>query len=178
MSNTAVAKRYALALFQIAKENFVIEPIEGELQVVKQVFNGHPDLLAILKSPKLTIDKKKEILKGAFSEASPYILNTLMLLTERHREDIIAEVAEAYIQLAYEERGVAEANVMTVRKLTKEEEQSVSSTFARKIGKNSLIINNIVDKNLLGGMKVRIGTRIYDGSIRGKLDRLGRELTV
>ncbi|HZG71099.1 MAG TPA: F0F1 ATP synthase subunit delta [Chondromyces sp.] len=176
MSTSTVAKRYALALLQIAKEQKQLESMEEELRIVKEVFTNNQELLSILHSPKLTIVKKQELLRGVFASLSPYVVNTLLLLTERHREDEIAEVAEAYIQLANEERGIAEATVSSVRPLSDQEVAAISANFAGKVGKKSLRITNVVNPQLLGGIKVRIGNRIYDGSISGKLKRLEKQL--
>lgn len=99
-----------------------------------------------------------------------------MLLVDRHRENEIIDVANEFSELANEERGVEAANVFSVRPLTEDERTALSVSFAKKIGKKSLQIENIVDSDLLGGIKIRIGNRIFDGSLRGKLDRLERTL--
>ena len=176
MGDSMVAKRYALALFQIAKEQQLLEKVEEELRVIKEVLSENAELNAVLKSPKLANEKKKEIVKTAFASMNTYVINTLMLLVDRHRESQIPEVADGFIELANEYRGIAEARVYSIRPLTDEESSAFSTTFAAKIGKKSLKIENIVDSNLLGGVKLRIGNRIYDGSLRGKLDRLERKL--
>lgn len=176
MSSSGVAKRYASALFQLSKEHNLLDQMEAELRVVKEVLVDNAELNAVLKSPKLPIEKKKEILKNAFLQVNTFVLNTLMLLIDRHRVNEITAVADEFIQLANEDRGIAEALVYTIRPLTDEERDALSSTFAKKVGKTSLRINNIVDSNLLGGVKVRIGNRIFDGSLSGKLERLERTL--
>lgn len=178
MSSSAVAKRYAVALFQLAKEKELLDQLENELRVVKEIFLNHKELNQIFSSPKFSNEKKKAFIKETFGSSHPYVLNTLMLLIDRHREGIIGEVAEQFIQLANDDRGIADADVYTVRPLTDDEEQAISSVFAQKVGKKTLRINNIVDSNLLGGVKVRIGNRIFDGSLSGKLDRLRQQLTV
>ncbi|MBM7652690.1 F0F1 ATP synthase subunit delta [Neobacillus cucumis] len=176
MSNTMVAKRYASALFQIANEQQILSQVEEDLRVVKEVLEYNPDLKAVLKSSKLTIDKKKEIVKNAFVSVNVYVLNTLLILIDRHREDQIVEVTDQFLDLANEAKGIADAEVYSARELTDAEREALSTTFAAKIGKKSLNIENIVDSNLLGGIRLRIGNRIYDGSLRGKLDRLERKL--
>lgn len=176
MSSSGVAKRYASALFQLSKEHNLLDQMEAELRVVKEVLVDNAELNAVLKSPKLPIEKKKEILKNAFLQVNTFVLNTLMLLIDRHRVNEITAVADEFIQLANEDRGIAEALVYTIRPLTDDERDALSSTFAKKVGKTSLRINNIVDSNLLGGVKVRIGNRIFDGSLSGKLERLERTL--
>ena len=176
MSNTMVAKRYASALFQIAKEQQILSQVEEDLRVVKEVLEYNADLKAVLKSSKLTIDKKKEIVKNAFASVNVYVLNTVLILIDRHREEQIVEVTDQFLELADEAMGIAEAEVYSARELTDAERDALSATFAAKIGKKSLRIENIVDSNLLGGIRLRIGNRIYDGSLRGKLDRLERKL--
>lgn len=176
MSNSTIAKRYALALFQIASEKNVLTQVEQELRTVKEVVAATPDLIAFLKSPKLPNEKKKEILQQAFTSVSPYVLNTVMLLVDRHRADQMTAVADEFVALSNEAKGIAEAKVYTVKPLTAEQAEALSASFAPKVGKQALLIENIVDSNLLGGLKLRIGNRIFDGSLRGKLDRLERKL--
>lgn len=176
MISSGVAKRYAIALFQLSKEHQLLDQMEEELRVVKEVVNNYDGFNAVLKSPKLANEKKKEILQAIFGSFNPYVLNTLMILIDRHREDYIVDVCDQFIELANEERGIAEAQVFTIRPLTDAESTALSSVYAAKVGKKSLRINNIVDSNLLGGIKIRIGNRILDGSLKGKLDRLERQL--
>ncbi|WP_064091931.1 F0F1 ATP synthase subunit delta [Rossellomorea aquimaris] len=176
MSYSTIAKRYALALFEIAQEHNQLEAIEEELRAVKAVFLENKELSVLFENPKLTLDKKKAIIQEAFSTASPYVSNTLMLLTDRHRTDQIVGLVDAFIEQANEAHGVADATVYSVRPLSEDEQKALSSSFAKKVGKQSLRITNVTDENLLGGIKVQIGTRIYDGSLQGKLTRLEREL--
>ncbi|MBT2734847.1 F0F1 ATP synthase subunit delta [Bacillus sp. ISL-7] len=176
MSNSMVAKRYALALFQIAKETQALGVIEEELRVVKEVVQYNPELKNILNSSKLSIEEKKEIIKVSFATVNVNVLNTMLILIDRHREDQIVDVANEFLELANDEMGIAEAKVYSTRELTDAEREAISSVFAAKVGKKSLKIENIVDSNLLGGIRLRIGNRIYDGSLRGKLDRLERKL--
>ena len=176
MSNSMVAKRYASALFQIAKEQQILSQVEEELRVVKEVLQYNTDLKAVLNSSKLTNAEKKAILKEGFSSVSVYILNTVLILIDRHREDEIINVANEFIDLANDEMGVADADVYSIRPLSDVEREAISATFAQKIGKKSLRIENFVDSDLLGGIRLRIGNRIYDGSLRGKLNRLERKL--
>jgi len=176
MSNPQVANRYAQALFQVASEQKQIDTVESELRVVKEVFQNNAGLASVLASPKVSLDKKKELLKQAFGSASPYVLNTLMVLVDRHRTGSITEVADQFIELVNDTKGVAEAKVYSVQPLTDDQKEALSLAFAPKVGKKALQIENITDSNLLGGIKLRVGNRIFDGSLRGKLDRLQRKL--
>jgi len=176
MSQNIVAERYALALFQLAKEHNLIQKIEEELRVVRKSVSENPGFITLLTSPNLSLHEKKNILQNTFSNVSPFVSHTLQLLIDRHRQSDIVDVATAFIDLANEENGVAEATVYSTRPLTAEEAESISASFAPRVGRRSLNIENIVDSNILGGVKIRIENRIYDGSLRGKLDRLERTL--
>lgn len=177
MNKQIVAKRYASALFEIAKEQQLLDQLEAELRTIKQVFAENGEFLSLLNHPKLAVAKKKALLKEVFADVSVPLQNTLMLLLDRHRLDIVTELADEFVALANEARGVAEATVYSVRPLTEDEKQALSEVFAKKIGKATLRLENIIDPSLIGGVKLRIGNRIYDGSVSGKLERLQRQLT-
>lgn len=176
MIGSIVAKRYALALFQIANEKQLLDSMELELRTVKEVIQTNPDFIKLVKSPKITMENKKQMIKTIFASLSEDVQNTIIILMERHREEELLAVADYFISLVNEAKQTVEATVYSARKLTEEEANSISTTFAASIGYRSLQMNNIVDKNLIGGVKIQIGNRIYDGSIRGKLDRLERKL--
>jgi F-type H+-transporting ATPase subunit delta len=176
MSNEIVAKRYAAALFQLAKEQNKLDLIESELLVVKEVFAANKEVLDVLNHPKVAKDKKKQMIKQSFASLSQQVVNTLLLLVDRNRIDIVEEMVTYFVQSANELHGTADATVYTVRPLNEEELSSISASFAKKVGKKSLRLKNIVDKTLIGGVKLRIGNRIYDGSVSGKLERIERQL--
>ena len=112
MKDSAVGNRYALALFQLAKEQNLLDQLEDELRVVREVVSQNTDLNLVLKSKKLLINEKRQLIKNAFSSVNPYVLNTLLILIDRHREDHIIQMADQFIQLANDERGIAEAKVI------------------------------------------------------------------
>lgn len=176
MSNGIVAKRYALALFELAKENNAIDQFENELTIVKQVFSTNKELFEVFNHPKVSLDAKKTILKESLTGLSQHVVNTLLILVERHRMSIVTDLADHFVSLANEVRGTEDATVYSVRPLKENELSGISSVFASKIGKTSLRLQNIVDKSLIGGIKLRIGNRIYDGSVSGKLERIERQL--
>ena len=177
MNKQVVAKRYASALFEIAKEQQLLDQLEQELRVVKQVFAQNEALLSVLNHPKVALAKKKALIQEAFASVSNVLQHTFMLLLDRHRIDIVEDLVDAFITLANEARGVAEAIVYSARPLTEDETKALAEVFAKKVGVDSLRITNIIDKDVIGGIKVRIGNRIFDGSVSGKLARLQRQLT-
>lgn len=176
MSNAIAAKRYANALFQVAREDNQLDRLEGEIRTLKEVFNTNVELPSFLEHPKVPLEKKQEFIKTSFASFSPAVQNLLMLLVDRHREDIVSDMADEFLILVNEYTGIVDAKVYSVRPLTEQEQDVISKVFAHKIGKKALRIENIVDSNLLGGIKIQIGNRIFDGTVSGKLERLERRL--
>jgi len=176
MSKSTVANRYAQALYELAQQHGEVAVVEEDLRVVREVFKHNPEFTLLLQSPKLTKTQKNQLIQQTFSGASVYVVNALSILIDRRRETEVVPMADSFIELALNMRGTAIAHVYSATKLTEKDQEALSQKFAAQVGKQSLIINNIVDSSLLGGLRVRIGNRIFDGTIRSKLQRLEREL--
>ncbi|WP_100405710.1 F0F1 ATP synthase subunit delta [Bacillus solitudinis] len=177
MSNQAVANRYADALFQLALEKGLLDQVNQELQVVKEVVQTTPAFSQFLGHPKVTTEQKKAFIQQSFKQAvSETSLNTLLLLVERNRIDILVTMIDKFKALSFDAQNIAEATVYSAQPLSTEEESQIADLFAKKVGKEKLIVNNVVNSDLLGGLKIRIGDRIYDGSVKAQLDRLERQL--
>ncbi|MGP4069318.1 F0F1 ATP synthase subunit delta [Halobacillus sp. B29] len=176
MSQTIIARRYADALFQLGQEHLKLDQLETELRELQKVFRDNEKLYTFLKHPRISVDQKKQLIHKSFLSYSAEVVNTLKLLVDRHREDIISEMITHFLTMMSDAKGVAEADVYSVRELSKSEKKRISETFAPKVGKRSLNLNNIVDPSILGGIRVRIGNRIFDGSVSGKLSRMERKL--
>ncbi|MGP4038887.1 F0F1 ATP synthase subunit delta [Gracilibacillus sp. D59] len=176
MSKTNVAKRYAEALFQIGVEKETIDFLETELATVKEVFQTNEAFLQFLQHPKVEVEKKQQLLNEAFAGFSKDVLHTLSLLVDRHNESIVPEVVNHFITFANEAKGVKEATVYSVRALSDAEKQEIENVFTKKLNIKTLKINNEIDPSVIGGVRIRIGNTVYDGSVKGKLDRLERQI--
>lgn len=176
MSRSAVAKRYAVALFELAQEHQMLETVLDDVRGIQAVVKATPELKQLMTSPKISSERKKGILTELFSQANPLVLNTLYVLHDAKRLGELNAFADEFVLLANRAFGVAEAKVFSTRPLTEEESHSLSTAFAAKIGKTALRIENVVDPSLIGGVRLQIGNRIYDSSIRAKLDRLKRQM--
>ncbi|QDP41661.1 F0F1 ATP synthase subunit delta [Radiobacillus deserti] len=176
MSEAVVSKRYADALFQLAQEKSRLIELEEEMRALDEIVKQSPELLTFLTNPKVNGSDKKNLLKESLKDFSNEVLHTLFILVDRHREESIPDVITHVIALANEMKGIAEAKVYSVRELSIDEQEEISKVFAKKLNINVLKIENIVDPSIIGGIKIRIGNTIYDGSISGKLTRLERSI--
>ncbi|TFE04108.1 F0F1 ATP synthase subunit delta [Jeotgalibacillus salarius] len=176
MSKSTAASRYAQALFELAVKQGQTDQIEEDLRTVREVFIKTPELSKVLQSPKWSKDEKKQLIGKSFSGISSHVLNTIYILIDRRRNNEVTEMATEYINRALDARGTAIAHVSSATKLSDADKEAISASFAPKVGKQRLDIHNHVDSALLGGIRIRIGNRIFDGTLRNKLNRLESEL--
>ncbi|QXE01153.1 F0F1 ATP synthase subunit delta [Terribacillus sp. DMT04] len=176
MRDVTIVKRYAEALFEVAVNRDIVESVRSELHTAKQVAQNDAAFVRFLSEPKIGLDKKKTLIETSFAAGSIEVRNTLKLLLDAGRIDSIPQVADSFQALYDESQGTAQATVYSVRALSETEKQTVAETFAQKLGKKAVSIDNKVDPTLLGGLKVRIGNTIYDSTIKNKLTRIERNL--
>ena len=173
---TVVAKRYAKALFQLAQQKGLVAETETQLKLIVNVVEGNADFRAFLTAPNITLETKKQMLIQAFgAEVSQIVLNLVGILIERGREGEMAAVLAAYLQVAGEVLGRADAHVISSQPMTDIEQSKLAEKFGALLGK-TIRVTNSVNPDLLGGLTVRIGDTLYDGSLRGKLERLDKSL--
>ncbi|WP_027087144.1 F0F1 ATP synthase subunit delta [Cohnella panacarvi] len=173
---TVVAKRYAKALFQLAQEQGLVAEVENKLSLVVATLENDAKIRAFLSAPNIALSAKVAALKSGFDDkASSFVLNTISLLIERGREGEIASVLEAYLQVSGAALGRADAHVTSSTPLTEDEKNKLADKFGKLLGK-TVRVTSAVNPDLLGGVTVRIGDTLYDGSLKGKLDRLDKAL--
>lgn len=168
---TVAAKRYAKALYEIAAAESRTLEVEEELKALAAAFQAG-DIEHFLASPKITESAKWEAISNAIEgKLSKPVVSTVKLLVERGRIGLLPELVDAYVSISSEALGLANALVTTTYPLSEEEKQHVAAEFGALLNKK-IRVENVIDKSLLGGMKVRIGDTLYDGSLAGKLERL------
>ncbi|MGM8215023.1 F0F1 ATP synthase subunit delta [Bacillaceae bacterium W0354] len=176
MSYSVIAKRYAKALFEIGHEKSNLDQLESELLVVNDIFKNDTQLDKFYDNPRVSTEQKKDFTRQVFKDVSKETLNTLLLLVDKRRINLVSEIVESFIDMKNETRGIAEADVYSVRELTEEETKQIQDTFAKKLNINTLRLNNIVDPSILGGVKIRVGNKIFDGTVATQLKRLEQNL--
>jgi F-type H+-transporting ATPase subunit delta len=175
MSAPIVAKRYAKAMYQVASERNLLDQVEKELALITETFSASPELVEWLNHPNTDSAKKKELFSSIFKDLNEMTLNFLFLLADRGREVYLEEIFAEYKRLSNEEKGIAEAVVTSATPLDEEDKQQLIEIFQQLIGKK-LLVKNVVDSDILGGVIVQIGDRLYDGSLRTKLIRFQERL--
>jgi len=176
--DAVVAKRYAKALFEVAQQQKVVSEVQEQLKLIVQALEQDADIEKFLSVPSIAPEQKIAVLKAAFGDrVSTLVFNTVQILITRRRQDIIAEVYAAYTKVAGDSLGQAHATVYSAQALSDAELANVAAQFGQLTGK-AIIAEQIVEPSLLGGVQVRIGDRLYDGSLSGKLERLQKSFKI
>jgi len=168
-----VDARYAQALFDLAAETGALGFVEADLKSLEAMLAGSADLRALIATPKFTaIDKARGL--AAIAEAAAFCATTrkfLGLLAANRRTLALAGVIKAFQALAAARRGSVAARVTTAIPLTSAQIASLTSALRAALGKDPEVETH-VDPAILGGVKVRVGSRLYDASLKSKLDSL------
>jgi F-type H+-transporting ATPase subunit delta len=176
MLRGAVGSRYAEALYEIARRDNSVDAVEKELQAVDAVIRENQDLRKILYHPRIVPEDKKSLLSELLSgKVSGVTMEFMKLLVDRRREQFLSDIVSYYINLANKARNVTEARVFSAVELTPEEKEELVKLLNRLTGK-SVETGYTVDPALIGGVLVRIGDRVIDGSIRTRLSNLREHL--
>ncbi|WP_085522630.1 F0F1 ATP synthase subunit delta [Tuberibacillus sp. Marseille-P3662] len=172
----AVAKRYAEALFEVAKERHLIDEFESQLNVVNETLKSSNDLQKVLSHSQVESNNKKDIIEKVFSQdLSQEVINLLKVLVDRRREKTIHYLINDYVDMANDYRGIEDMVVTTAQPLTEDEKQKLAEDLGQKLDKK-LRLNAKVDQNIIGGIIVKIGNTVFDSSLSGKLKRLKTQL--
>ncbi|MDU0205636.1 MULTISPECIES: F0F1 ATP synthase subunit delta [Paenibacillus] len=176
MSDIVVAKRYARALFEVANDKGIISQVEEELKSVASAIRDNADLQKFLNHPNIGNTVKTDLLKQIFEgKVSEPVWNTLLVLIDKGRQAIFSVLVSDYVKIANEALGQASATIYSAFTLTEAQQAEIASHFSKVTGK-TIRVATVVEPKLLGGIQVRIGDRLYDGSLAGKLDRLSKAL--
>lgn len=171
--STDVGARYAQALFDLAVETNALDPIEADLKSLKAMRAESKDLRDVLVSPRFSAEDKTKALK-AIGERAGFNATTgkfLGLLAHNGRTGALADIIAAFERLSAKRRGAVSARVTTAVALTDAQTDSLKSALRQALGKDPQIETK-VDPAILGGLKVRVGSRLYDASLKSKLDSL------
>jgi F-type H+-transporting ATPase subunit delta len=168
-----VGGRYAQALFDLATEEKQVAAVEADLKSLKAALADSRDLRVLLGSPTFSAEDKAKGLAGIAVRAkfNPTTRKFLGLLAANGRAGALSAVIAAFERLAAEARGAVSAHVTTALPLTAAQEKGVAAALRQALGKDPEIQTR-VDPAILGGIKVQVGSRLFDASLRSKLDSL------
>ena len=176
-SPTQIARRYAEALADAAEAQNMLTAVGAELHAFAAMVASNRELGEVFASPAVTTEDKAAVLEAILERARPLpvLANFLRVLLRNTRIQHLDAVDRAFAAQVDRRTGVVLADVTTAKPLTDSERAVLSARLTAMTGKH-VKLTFLTDEELIGGVVTRIGSRIYDGSIRAKLDAMKRQM--
>jgi F-type H+-transporting ATPase subunit delta len=170
-----IARVYAEALFDVAKEKDKLDRIEEELGQFSEALDGDRDMQIFLFSPYFSTAEKREGLEKAVSDADPEFLNFLELLLEKHRMPLIFRIRRQFGELFKEENKQLDVTLTSAIELEPEIVEKVEAEIEKQTGR-SVELRSVVDEDIVGGLVLQVGNMVLDASIRNRLEKLRKNV--
>lgn len=172
-----IASRYAEALFQVGEENNSTTKLYEELNAVLDILKSDKSFYNVLKSPLISKGEKKDIIENIFNNRVQNDLkNFFKLLIDKERISSLELIHKSFKSLLNEKNNIVEGKAITAIPMSKEEIKKLEENLSNKYNTN-IILENVVDKTILGGVLVKLGNKEIDGTIKTRLDNLKQELS-
>ena len=170
---SGIAGRYAGALFDLAKDQKVLDQVQSDLSGMKRLLAESADLTRLIESPAISRDDQVKALTAVAKTAGASGLTTRFfgLLAEKRRAFALPQIIQAFDAILAEEKGEVQAELVSAVALTPEQTDVVRDKISRSVGK-TVTMTSSVDPSLLGGLVVRVGSRMIDASLKTKLHQL------
>ncbi len=168
-----IAARYATAVFEIAKESKAVSKLEKGLDEIQTALESSEEFNALITSPVVSRAEQGQAIAAISKKMGlpPVLANTLSLMAENRRLFVLPQLVDSLRALIAEDKGEVTAEVVSAKALTKTQTEKLAKTLKARVGKD-VIINATVDQSLVGGLVVKVGSKMIDTSIRSKLNSL------
>ena len=170
---TGLAGRYANAVFELAQEAKQVDAVAADFASLKAMIAASPDLARLVKSPVFSGDEKSRAMKALLAKMGAASLTSQFILTlvAKRRLFALSDIIAAYDRLTARLKGEVSADVISARPLSDSETAELKTVLKNKLGREPRL-HTSVDPTLLGGLVVKLGSRMIDSSIRTKLSGL------
>jgi F-type H+-transporting ATPase subunit delta len=175
--NGAVSSRYAAALVDVALEQKNADGVKSDLAAFSEAFAHSSDLRTTLESPAVSREDKLQVIQklGALMNLAPAVRNFLCVLVDHRRTELLFEIQQLFRVELNARQNIAEAVVTTARALSADERKKLVETLEAQT-KKKIEAQFHEDESLVGGTVVRVGSTVYDNSVRAQLDRMRDQL--
>lgn len=177
MSGRLIAHRYAKALLQIGEKQGTLAALKDELLAVDTLVRGNADLERLCLYPLLAPSKKAEALDQvlALARVSDTLRKFFRVVAQAARLYLVHDIATAFGELVDQRMGIQEAQVLSAHPMSSAQELDLSRALAHRTGK-TIRLRTRQDASLLGGLRIQVGSTVYDASLLGQLGQLKARL--
>jgi F-type H+-transporting ATPase subunit delta len=173
----ALARRYAAALADVVTARGESREVREELDAWESMTQSNPQLLEVFRHPTIPHEQKRAVLNELLtrSRVRPTTANFLQVLLQNHRLADLSEVNRQFVKELDRRANVVTAQVTTARPLPQDAQESLRAKLSQMTGR-SVRLEFEVDESVIGGVVTRIGSTLYDGSVRGQLEQVKRKM--
>ena len=166
---------YGLALFSLALDLNKVEDFKNEIKKWEEIFHENEDYLSVLDSAFLTKEERKVMLNKTCIGMNEEILHFLYVIIDNGHILYLFDIFDSFITICNEHQGIKEGIIYSTIHLSKEDIASIEARIS-KLEKTKIYLRNLIDKSLIGGIKVVIGGHIYDGSLKYRIESIKKDL--
>ena len=170
-----IAEVYARSLFQVAQEHDALDRIHEELDEFADALAENRDLQVFFFSPYFSSEEKKDAISKIVSGADERFVRFLELLAERHRMPVVFRIRREFDGLWAEENRLLPVTITSAVELDKDTVRQIQKQIEEQTGRRTELTTD-VDPDVLGGLAMRVGNVVMDGTVRARLERLRREV--
>lgn len=177
MSNTTVARRYANALADVVIKNGESEPVKTELKTWEEMMTSNKDLFQVFLNPSIAHLSKEKVLEDLLEKSKPTktTANFLRILLRNSRLTAIGEINSRFQEVLDERGGLTSARVISARPMTDGQKGELQENLAKLTGMQ-VTLDFTVDESIIGGVITRVGSTVYDSSVKTQLVELRNQL--
>jgi ATP synthase F1 delta subunit len=170
-----IAEVYARALFEVARDNDVLDRVHDELGEFADALDENRELQVFLFSPYFSSEEKKDGIKRIVSDADERVVNFLQLLAERHRVPALFRIRRSFDSMWAEENKLLPVTVTSAVDLDESLVQDIGRSIEEQTGRR-VELSSKVDPDVLGGLQVRVGNMVLDATVRNRLEQLRKQV--
>lgn len=173
-----IVSPYAQALMSIAQSNELVDRIADDIRSILSILSESTELSDFLENPLAKADVKKGVLRQILGDSvHAYTTNFLMVLVDKGRIPFLAGVCKQYIVLVRELKQIVLAEVTSATPLSDQQQNTICQKVVDMTGASSVEIETTIDADLIGGVVIKVGSKVVDASLRGQLRRIGLKLS-
>lgn len=167
-----VVEPYAEALMSLAKEKNITEAIGTDVRNLLTLMQDSAELRTFLSSPLVKAEDKKAVIKQVAGDINPFLLNFLLLLVDKGRIGFVEGVFKKYLEILRKLNNVVLAEVTSAVRLYEGEAEKLVAKIKNLTGASDVEIETKIDPDIIGGVIIKVGSQVYDASLKGQLRRI------
>lgn len=175
--SSQVAEPYASALMDLAQQTNKVDVFAENARSFLTALGNSPEFSSFIVNPLIKADETKEVLtRICRGDADPYFLNFLLLLVDRRRVAFLAGICEQFLALQRKLNNIVLADVVSASALTRSQEDAIADQVKGMTNASSVELNITTDESLIGGVIIKVGSQVFDASLKGQIRRISMGL--